>query len=196
MYNLNQNELANIAYTLILLLFLISGLFIRSKTDKIKMLKQITVWLGVIFIGVVLYNFKNQIISGFIPHKPLVMENNVIKIQKSSDGHFYTTLKINNKSVLFMIDTGASHTTLSMKDAKRVGINIGNLKFNTPYNTANGITYGASTKINEVKIANIIFKDVWVSINRSGMDTSLLGMSFLSRFKGYTVLDDRLMIYY
>jgi len=196
MYNLNQNEWANIIYTLVLLSFLVSGLFIRSNSSKIKMLKHISVWLGIIFIGVVLYGFKNQVIKSFLPYEPIITNGNKFEIQKSSNGHFYLTVKINKKSVLFMVDTGASQTTLSLKDANRIGINIGNLKFNTPYSTANGVIYGASTKISEIKIANLIFQDVWVSINRNGMGTSLLGMNFLDKFKGYAVLNDRLIIYY
>jgi len=196
MYNLNQHEWANTIYTLTLLLFLISGLIIRNKTNKSTLLKQLGIWFAIIFVGVVLYNFKNQILGSFLPYKPIIKKDNSIEIRKSSDDHFYISAEINNKSVLFMVDTGATNTILSIKDAKRIGIDIHNLKFNIPYNTANGIIYGASAKINEIKIANAVFKDVWISINKEDMGTSLLGMNLLNRFKGYSVLDDRLIIYY
>jgi aspartyl protease family protein len=196
MYNLNQNQWANAIYSLVLLSVLISGLIIKNRQSKSRLLKQIGIWFAIIFVGVTLYNFRYEIIGAFIPNKPIFRNDNSIEIRKSANDHFYITLDINGTSVLFMVDTGASSIVLSLRDAKRVGIDIKKLKFNIPYNTANGIIYGASAKANEIKIKDIVFQDVWVSVNKNNIGTSLLGMSFLNKFKGYTVLNDRLLLYY
>lgn len=191
MFNFDSNTLASLIYQVLLLSMLISSLFIRTATDRGKKLKYLAVWLAAIFVGVIFYNNRNN----FIPYVAKVDQEGKIEIQKSADNHFYIMLKVNNVNVLFLIDTGATTTSLTLNDAKRVGIDVNNLKYNQMVNTANGTAFGASAKISNVKIENFKFDDMWVLINQNMSGSSLLGMNFLKQLSGYEVRQDKMILY-
>jgi len=195
MHNLGQEDLANLIYGVVLLSFLISGYFFRGTIEKSKAMKQIGIWLAIIFVITVAYGLKDKWISAFVPSKPNVTSNK-IEVSKSSDSHFYISMKINDKSVLFLVDTGATDTTLNIKDAKKVGINVDKLIYNKRYSTANGTIYGASATVKKVEIENLVFNDVGISVNQNDLTTSLLGINFLNKFKSYEIRGDKLILYY
>jgi len=93
-----------------------------------------------------------------------------------------------------MIDTGASDISISLKDAKKIGVNIKNLEFNKRYQTANGIALGASISLKEMEVGEIKFFDLTASVNGGDMNNSLLGMSFLKRLKKYEFYQDQLIL--
>ncbi len=115
-------------------------------------------------------------------------------IRAAPGGHFLLDALINGVRVRFMVDTGASDVILTSEDARRVGFNKRNLKFNRAYQTANGIVRGAGVTLREVSIDQLSLYDVRASVNEGQMHTSLLGMSFLSRLRGYEVADNELIL--
>jgi len=191
MFNFDSNTIASLVYQIIFLVMLISSLFIRTTTDRGKKLKYLAVWLAVIFVGIVVYNNRNS----FIPYVANISQEGKIEIRKSSDNHFYIMLKVNNVNVLFLIDTGATTTSLTLNDAKRIGIDVNNLKFNQMVNTANGTAFGASAKISDIKVGNLKIDDMWVLINQNMSGNSLLGMNFLKQLNGYEVKQDKMILY-
>ena len=59
--------------------------------------------------------------------------------------------------------------------------------------TANGMAWYAPIKLNYVKIGSIVVYNVTASVSSDeGLDTGLLGMSFLNRLKSYRVHSDSL----
>ena len=115
-------------------------------------------------------------------------------INLSQDGHFYLNVKINNVPVRFMIDTGASDIVLNLDEAKRVGIDVKKLRFDKTYQTANGKSFGAMVVLDEITVADVIFRKVSASVNSAEMGTSLLGMRFLRQFKKYEFYQDKLVL--
>lgn len=192
MFNLDNNSIASLISQILILGMLISSLFIRATTDRSKKLKHIAIWLAVIFVGVIIYNNR----SNFIPYVAKTNEEGQLEIQKSSDNHFYIMLKVNNTNVLFLIDTGATTTTLTTNDAKRIGIDINNLQYNQLINTANGTTFGASAQISNIQIGNFKLDNLWVLVNQSMSGNSLLGMNFLKQLSGYEVRQDKMILYF
>ncbi len=201
MSHLNEGEWQNFIYLLVLLVFLTSGLVVRRNLDWKKIFKYLGVWAAIGFFIIALYSyrfefsdFKNRILHEVNPSLAQNNEHGQIVINISRDKHFYVNSFINGKKVRFMIDTGASDIVMSLKDAKRAGININNLLFNKRYQTANGISYGASTKLEEFQFGNLTFYNMPASVNRSDMGTSLLGMKFLRQFKKYEFYQDKLIL--
>lgn len=195
MFNFNGNDWGNLLYQLVLLGILISSAFIKTTTDRGNKLRQLVIWLAIIFVGVVVYNNK-YLLKNFIPYLAAENGENQLEITKTSDNHFYITLNIDGTNVLFLIDTGATTTTLTLNDAKRLGIDIDNLKYNQIVNTANGSTYNASIELHNIKIGNKIIDSLWVMVSRDLDGNSLLGMNFLNKLSGYDVRSDRMTLYY
>lgn len=195
MFNLNGNDWGSLIYQLIFLGILLSSFFIRTNTERGNKLKQLAIWLVIIFVGVIVYNNK-YLLKNFVPYVASNVGENTLEIQKSSDKHFYITLELNGKNVLFLIDTGATTTSLTMKDAERIGIDTSKLKFNQMVNTANGITYNASAEVKDVKLNKYSIGSMWILVSKDLGGNSLLGMNFLNKLKGYDIRNDRMILYY
>lgn len=196
MFSLDIGDWGNIIFNLIILSFLISSFFIRAKDNFWYKIKILLIWIFAILVITITYNNRNILFKNIIPYSAYDSQDNSLTIRKSNDGHFYISLIVNNKKILFLIDTGATTTTLTLKDARKLGINTAGFMYNIPVNTANGISYGASTQIKNINIGNFHLKSLWVFISKDLSGKSLLGMNFLNQFKEYTVKQDEMILYY
>ncbi len=188
-------------YYVIILVFLILGVIFRSEISFFQIIKYLFIWCALAFIIIGFYSyryefsdFKNRIIGEINPSKAQQNSQGQIIINMSENGHFYINVKINQKTIRFMIDTGASDMIINSSDAIKIGIDINKLNFNKTYQTANGKTFGASVILEEIEIANTKFIDIPASINNSDMGVSLLGMSFLKRCEKYEFYQDKLVL--
>lgn len=104
-----------------------------------------------------------------------------ITIPRARDGHFYVTGLVANQPVVFLVDTGATHVTVSTTIADSAGLGPGQA---TRFNTANGVIEGRIVANVPVSIggATVSGVKVAVGLNGAGSDTALLGQSFLSKF--------------
>lgn len=195
MFNLTQGEWTNLIYSILLLSMMISSMFIRSTTDNSKKFKNLAIWLTIILVVALLYN-NRFLFKNFVPYQAYDTGNNELKITKSNDNHFYIAVNIDNKKVLFLIDTGATTTTLTLNDAKKLGIDIDRLNFNVPLNTANGVSFGASTEVYNIKIGDFTIDSMWVIVSKDLDGKSLLGMNFLNKLNGYDIRQDKMTLYY
>lgn len=199
--NLDSGNWQHFLYSALILAMLIGGIISRREITIGKTMKYLAIWFGIAAILIAFYSyryefsdFKNRITAEINPTKATFNKLSQIIINLSQDGHFYTSVKINGVDVRFMIDTGASDIAISLYDAKRIGINLENLNFDRRYQTANGISFGAGTILQEVEIAGVKFTDLNASVNNGDMGVSLLGMSFLKRMKKYEVFRDKLIL--
>jgi aspartyl protease family protein len=116
----------------------------------------------------------------------------VLRIDRN--GHFALQAEVEGVAVRFLVDTGASDVVLTMRDARRVGLDISALRFNQPYRTANGVVMGAAVRLDSIAIGDILLEDVEASVNPAPMAQSLLGMSFLGRLSSYEFTRDTLTL--
>jgi len=115
-------------------------------------------------------------------------------LSESEGGSYFVYGTVNGTRVRFLIDTGASDIVLSPADAGRIGIDLDALKFDHHYETANGIGQGATYTVAQLSVGNIRFSDVPVSIDRTQMSSSLLGMTFLRRLKSFGFGERKLIL--
>lgn len=117
------------------------------------------------------------------------------ELKAGSNGHFFTTADINNRGVEVLIDTGASTVALSYEDAEKVGLRPNTLKFDVNVNTANGMGKAARVMLREVEIDNVRVSDVeGMVLQRGALRGTLLGMSFLSRLRSFSVENGKLVL--
>lgn len=144
-------------------------------------------WIGIILIIVLIYSFRhelldNRVIASLAPGHGYSDSTHSLNFMKASNGHFYITAKINNTSIKFLVDTGASDTVISQNDAKKLGLNVETLPYTKTYHTANGDAKAAPITIKSIKIGQFIINDISAAVNKEAMQDSLLGMSALSEF--------------
>lgn len=117
------------------------------------------------------------------------------ELKAGSGGHFVTKADINNQAVDVLVDTGASAVALSYEDAERVGLRPDSLTFNVPVSTANGQGKAAQVVLRQVEIDNVRVQEVQGLVLQKGvMNGTLLGMSFLSRLRSFTVENGKLIL--
>lgn len=116
-------------------------------------------------------------------------------ITKSRDGHFWAEANVDGKAVRFLVDTGATIVSLTAEDAKRLGVDVAHLDYSTDVITADGRTKAASIKLASVSIAGARIADVDALVVRNGLQTSLLGMSYLGRLQRFEATPTSLILH-
>ena len=94
----------------------------------------------------------------------------------------------------FLVDTGASQVVLNQEDAARIGLNPDTLNYSGIAQTANGEVATAPVRLDRVELGEIKDIRVIASVNSGQMESSLLGMSYLSRFKSIEIHRDILIL--
>ena len=113
------------------------------------------------------------------------VDDGAAQIVKAADGHFWAEAKVDGRAVRFLIDTGATAVALSQTDAQRLGIDTKSLNYSYKVMTASGQTRAASVKLASISVAGAQVRDVDALVVEKGLETSLLGMSYLGRLSSF-----------
>lgn len=193
-------EDSQIFYYIVLIAFLLMSLFSRPMKKGV-LINGFLAW-GIIFLFfITIYSFREPIIGGInrvyfnlFPYMAKADQNGNIIFQKSSNGHFMLNIKTNDRNIKYMLDTGATKVCLTIDDARKIGINTDNLTFSMPFKSANGIGYAAPIIIKKMRVGHINLKNVPAFVNNAKMQSSLLGMSFISKLKSFNMSGDYLIL--
>ncbi len=109
---------------------------------------------------------QSQVVNGAV----------VVMLEADRQGHFVATGQINGQDVRFLVDTGATLVSVPESLADRLG-----LERSAPIRleTAGGTVQGWMTRLEEVRLGEIVQHDVPAAINPGRHESVLLGMSFL-----------------
>ena len=178
-----------------------SGLIFMRRINLGEVIRNISIWTGLAVVLLLGFTYRSEltgiyyrVIGELVPGQAIILEGNTIILSASRDGHFYANGKANGKKLRFMIDTGASDVVLSPVDASRIGIDVEKLQFTKTYQTANGIGLGAPYRLKSLAIGSLEYAKFAVSVNKSDMVTSLLGMSFLERLQSFEFRGSKLYL--
>lgn len=126
-----------------------------------------------------------RVSSEIFPSKAYITDTGEVRINKGAANQYLVEGRVNKETVLFLIDTGATNTVLTLKDAAKARINVEKLNFRNPINTANGINYSATILVNSFEIGNIQLNDFKILVLQEGLFNSLLGMDFISKLSQF-----------
>lgn len=186
---------------LALLAFVSVGVFRGLRASDV--LKNALVWVLIALALVTIYSFKtelqmvaNRVTGELIPGMALTsVDGNSITVSRGRTGHFSLSVEIEGTPVDMLVDTGASTVVLTYEDAQKVGIDVGSLSFQSPVETANGMTFFARVVLESIKVENIEMDTVRAAIAQQGnLKQSLLGNSFLDRLSSYEFTGSQLVL--
>lgn len=107
------------------------------------------------------------------------------QVAKGPDGHYWAQADVNGKAVRFLVDTGATAVALTADDARRLGYDLHSLDYRYDVITAEGKVKAAAVRLASVSIAGATVEDVDALILERGLNTSLLGMSYLGKLQSF-----------
>jgi aspartyl protease family protein len=159
-------------------------------------------WLLALVAVLTAYSYRfelnrmaERVVATLVPGTPIATSPKEVTIIRGRDGQFLVRGTAGGSRLQFIFDTGASAIVLQAEDAARIGIRLRQLTFDIDVSTANGHALTAETRIPQLAIGSIVERDVPALVARPGaIHENLLGMSFLSRLRSFSVEDDRLVL--
>lgn len=190
----DPNAQARFFYLSLLGLVIAAGVF-RAYRDRLgAALQHAMIWMLIVLGLVLVYGFKDRLVSQLYPDMAAPAGDHAITLRRATDGHFYARAEVNRAEVRFLVDTGASSLVLTREDAARAGLDPRTLRYTVPASTANGTVMGAPVRLNRIRLGDFVDRDVRALVNGGDMRTSLLGMSYLGRFRRLNVEGDTLLL--
>ena len=184
-----------------LVFYIMAAVFVASSLFAMRMplgkaLKMALAWVAIFGVAFLLFAFRGEFsqlgqrIRAEATGSPIV-EGEVVRIPVAEDGHFYVDAKLNGHDVRFMVDSGASVTTVSRSAANAAGMEIGTRRATVI--TANGRTSVMQSYADRLQIGSIERTDFPVDVSeQEGLN--LLGMNFLRSLQGWRVEGNYLVL--
>jgi aspartyl protease family protein len=117
-----------------------------------------------------------------------------LRVQMSPDGHFWAMASINGVKARMLIDSGATVTALSVETARAAGVETGTGLTPVMLRTANGMAPARTGSIDDLKVGNIVARNLRI-VTAPGLGSlDVLGMNFLSRLESWRVEDRTLIL--
>ena len=149
------------------------------KTARLGALAIAAVWLAVAGVLYLVFDQIEQKRQASL--KPYALSSGDLVIPRQRDGHFHVEGEVNRQPVRFLVDTGASHVSVSQALATQAGLPAGQ---SITLHTANGPRQGQLVRSVPVRVGNLVLNDTSVAVGLSGLEPqqALLGQAFLRHF--------------
>ena len=175
---------------LLMAMMLVLGALINRREPLAKMLVMALAWVAIFGGGFVLFTFRDDL--SFVAQRlkteatgePIVAGSEV-RIPMAIDGHFWVDGEINGMPVKFLVDSGATVTTIDRATAVRAGAIVEDAR-DQLVRTGNGMIRVSRGRAQSLEIAAIEREDVGLHIV-DGDDMNVLGMNFLSSLTRWSV---------
>ncbi len=112
---------------------------------------------------------------------------NELRVRMSSDGHFWVKASINGVERRMLIDSGATITAISGETARMAGVDTGTGLTPVVLRTANGAAPARTGSIDELRVGNILARNLKVVTSPGLGNIDVIGMNFLSQLEGWRV---------
>jgi len=176
-------------YILMASMLVLGGLMARRE-PLAKLLTMALAWIAIFAGGFVLFTFRDDL--GWVAQRlraeatgEPVQLGETIRIPMAIDGHFWVDARLNGHDVKFLIDSGATMTTVGSGTAARakVAVNPGRDQL---VRTGNGVVRVASVRADTLAVGSIERDGLRLHVAESE-DLNVLGMNFLSSLRRWGV---------
>lgn len=176
-------------YMLMAMMLVIGGLMSRRE-PLAKLLKMLLAWVAIFGAGFVLFTFRDDF--GWVAQRLKaeafggpVVQGKETRIPMAIDGHFWIVGSLNGHEVKFLVDSGATMTTVDRATAKSAGVTISPQR-DQIVRTGNGIIRVASGRVETIAVGGIERRDMAIQVADND-NLNVLGMNFLSSLSRWGV---------
>ena len=110
-----------------------------------------------------------------------------LRVDMAPDGHFWAVASINGVKARMLIDSGATITAVSEQTARSANIDRTSTLTPVVLHTANGVATAETGSIDELRVGNIVARNLRVVTAPGLGDLDVLGMNFLSKLQSWRV---------
>jgi aspartyl protease family protein len=175
---------------LLMALMLVAGSLIGRRGRVGSMLTMALAWLAIFGAGFVVFTFRDDL--GYVAQRlrseatgEPVEVGRQIRIPMAIDGHFWVEGQVNDVPVRFLIDSGATMTTVDQATAMQTGLRIDPNRGQL-VRTGNGIIRVALGRAETLDVEDIERRNMSIHVAEND-DLNVLGMNWLSTLKRWSV---------
>lgn len=169
---------------------LVLGMLMTRRERAARLFTYGLAWAAIFAAGFVLFAFRDNF--GWVAERlraeadgTPVSQGGEMQIPMAIDGHFWVKAQLNGQKVRFLVDSGATTTTIDRNTAKAAGVEISERR-DQYVRTGNGLIRVASGRAAEIRIGTITRHDVTLEIADND-DLNVLGMNYLSSLSRWGV---------
>jgi aspartyl protease family protein len=175
---------------ILMAIMLVLGALMSRREPAAKLAQMALGWSVVLAAGFVLFTFRDDV--GYLAQRlkaeaigtPL-SEGRETRIPMALDGHFWVRATLNGRDVKFLVDSGATMTTIDRDTAKASGVSV-SPRADEFVRTGNGIIRVSSGQADELRVGDIARHGVRLQVAEND-DLNVLGMNYLSTLSRWGV---------
>ena len=175
---------------ILMAVMLILGSLMARREPLARTLTLVTAWVAIFAAGFVLFTFRDdfswvvQRLHAEATGNPVV-QGAEIRIPMAIDGHFWVDGELNGTEIKFLVDSGATMTTIGRDAATRAGVSVIS-RDNQVVRTGNGFMRVSTARADKLLVGSIERDNVRLHVANDD-DLNVLGMNFLSSLKRWGV---------
>jgi aspartyl protease family protein len=175
---------------LLMAVMLMLGMLMTRREPAARLFTYGLAWVAVFASGFILLAFRDNL--GWVAQRlraeadgTPISEGREMRIPMAIDGHFWVKARLNGHDVRFLVDSGATTTTIDRGTAEAAGVEMSNRR-DQYVRTGNGVIRVASGRADEIRIGTITRHDVVLEVADND-DLNVLGMNYLSSLSRWGV---------
>jgi|SRR5437868_4573929 len=175
---------------ILMAVMLVLGSLMSRREPVAKLLTMGIAWVVIFAAGFVLFTFRDNF--GWVAQRlkaeavgTPVVQGRETRIPMAIDGHFWVDGRLNGVPVKFLVDSGATMTTVDRETALKAGVNV-SARQDQFVRTGNGIIRVASGRARTLRVGGIERQDVGLQVADND-NLNVLGMNFLSSLSRWGV---------
>jgi aspartyl protease family protein len=176
---------------LLVAFMLVAGALIGRRSAFAKGVTSALAFVVIFGAGFIVFSFRDDLhyvaqrLEAEATGRPVELAGDVIRVPMAIDGHFWLEADVNGVPVNFLVDSGATMTTIGRKTAALTGVRVGEQR-NQLVRTGNGLIRVATARAASVQVGDIERSNVRMFV-ADGDDINVLGMNYLTTFRRWSV---------
>jgi aspartyl protease family protein len=175
---------------ILMAIMLVLGSLMSRREPAAKLITMALAWIAIFAAGFILFTFRDNF--GWVTQRlkaealgTPVQQGRETRIPMAIDGHFWVEARLNGEKVKFLVDSGATMTTIDRDTAVRAGVVV-SPRPDQFVRTGNGIIKVSTGRADVLKVGGITRNDVGLQVADND-DLNVLGMNFLSSLSRWGV---------
>ena len=170
-----------------------AAILLALRLPMVRALLRFAVWSALAVLLFVAIDQRERLGFGAGPLGELIETDDQqvvgeeLRIRMSPDGHFWANVSFGGIERRMLVDSGATLTALNAATAVAAGLEPRDEVLPVILRTANGDVRAQTAEIAELRLGNIVARELPVVVSPAFGRVDVLGMNFLSRLKSWRV---------